>query len=175
MRGETTKLKLQRFMAALGQRVSGPGRIYLTGGATAVLYGWREMTVDIDLKPDPEPPGLFEVLARIKDELDINVELASPDHFIPPVPAWRERSLFIERHGPVDFFHYDPYGQALSKLQRGHDRDLRDVEKFCASGLINCTRLLECFEQIKPGLIRYPAIDPRTFESSVRTFCHERP
>ena len=37
MRSEADKTKLQAFMAALGRRVRGPGRIYLTGGATAVL------------------------------------------------------------------------------------------------------------------------------------------
>jgi hypothetical protein len=56
MRAETDKAKLESFMTALGQRVRGEGRIYLTGGATAVLHGWRPMT--IDLKPDPEPPML---------------------------------------------------------------------------------------------------------------------
>ena len=59
MRAETNRTKLEAFMAALGGRVRGEGCIYLTGGATAVLHGWRAMTIDIDLKPDPEPPGLF--------------------------------------------------------------------------------------------------------------------
>jgi hypothetical protein len=31
------------------------GRIYLTGGATALLYGWRSTTIDVDLKANPEP------------------------------------------------------------------------------------------------------------------------
>src|ERR1022692_734829 len=135
MRAETNRAKLGAFMEALGERVTGPGRIYLAGGATAVLYGWRDMTIDVDLKPDPEPPGLFEALAVLKDELDINVELASPDQFIPAVPGWRERSLFIAVHGLVEFFHYDPYGQALAKLQRGHARDLRDVHSLLQDGL----------------------------------------
>ncbi len=47
--------RLREFMAALGCETSGSGRIYLTGGATALLYGWRPMTVDIDLKADPDP------------------------------------------------------------------------------------------------------------------------
>ena len=171
MRAETTKAKLQMFMAALGNQVHGPGRIYLTGGATAVLHDWRQMTVDVDIKPDPEPLGLFEALAMIKDEIDINVELASPDNFIPAIPGWRERSLFIARHGPVEFFHYDPYGQALSKLQRRHERDLQDVQSLCKSGLVAKPRLREMFAVIKPQLIRYPAIDPASFERAVEEFC----
>ena len=171
MRSETDKTRLQNFMAALGQRVRGPGRIYLTGGATAILHGWRPMTIDVDLKPDPEPAGLFEAIAQLKDELDINVELASPDDFIPEIPGWREGSLFIARHGSLDFYHYDPYGQALSKLQRRHDRDLQDVRCMLRDGLIQTGRLRELFEAIEPALIRYPAIDPASFRAAVLQFC----
>jgi len=170
MRSETNKDKLEKFMVALGERVEGPGRIYLTGGATAVLHEWRTMTIDVDLKADPEPPGFFEALALLKDELDINVELASPDDFIPAIPGWEERSLFIVRHGSVDFFHYDPYGQALSKLQRRHDRDLVDVRALWHKGLIQKDRLWQMFELIEPGLLRYPAIDPASFRNAVLEF-----
>ncbi len=175
MRAETDLAKLKSFMGALGEQVRGSGRIYLTGGATAVLHGWREMTIDIDLKPDPEPPGLFEALAVLKDQLDINVELASPDDFIPAIPGWRERSLFIARYGPLEFYHYDPYGQALSKLQRRHDRDLHDVKSMLRGKLIALDRLREMFTLIKPQLIRYPAIDPVTFEAAVLEFCNANP
>lgn len=173
MRAETNKAKLESFMAALGKRVRGEGRIYLTGGATALLHGWRTMTIDIDLKPDPEPPGLFEAIAHLKNELDINVELASPDDFIPAIPGWRERSLFIARHGSLDFYHYDLYGQALSKLQRRHDRDLRDVRSMLRDGLIRTDKLQEMFNTIEPDLIRYPAVDPASFRASVEKFCDD--
>ncbi len=170
MRAETDRAKLEAFMSALGMRVRGTGRIYLAGGATAVLCGWRSMTIDVDLKPDPELRGFFEALVLLKDELDINVE-ASPDQFIPPIPGWQERSIFIARHGPVDFFHYDFYGQALSKLQRRHDRDLVDVRALRERGLIEKDRLLEMFALIEPALIRYPAIDSATFRNAVMEFC----
>ena len=160
-------------MAALGQRVRGPGTIYLTGGATALLHNWRAMTIDVDLKPDPEPPGLFEALAHLKEALDLNVELACPDQFIPAIPGWRERSLFIGTHGPLQFFHYDLYGQALSKLQRRHARDLPDVRSMVRDGLIQVDRLPEIFTQIEPLLLRYPAVNPAAFRTAVLEFCHE--
>lgn len=171
MRAETNALKLRQFMAALGERVRGQGRIYLTGGATALLRGWRDATIDVDLKPDPEPAGLFEAIAALKDELDLNVELASPDQFIPPLPGWRERSVFIGRHGQVDFFHYDPYSQALAKLQRGHERDLRDVQAMLREGWIQRDRLRELFTAIEPELVRYPGLDAATFRVTVENFC----
>ncbi len=173
MRSEANRQKIETFMAALGKRVQGEGSIYLTGGATAVLHGWRAMTIDVDIKPDPEPRGLFEAIAALKDELDINVELASPDDFIPPLPGWQERSHFIARHGPLQFFHYDPYGQALSKLQRGHDRDYNDVKAMLKDGLIEVGKLRELFVRIEPQLIRYPAIDHASFRAVVEKFCNE--
>ncbi len=74
-------------MEALGKRVGGPGTVYLNGGATALIFGWREKTIDIDIKADPEPQGFFEAIAELKETLDTNVELASPDLFIPELPS----------------------------------------------------------------------------------------
>jgi hypothetical protein len=173
MRLESDKSRIESFMAAMGKQVRGKGRIYLTGGATAVLHGWRAMTIDIDIKPDPEPAGLFEAIALLKDELDVNVELASPDQFIPAVPGWLERSLFIACHGLVEFFHYDPYGQTLAKLQRGHARDLRDIQSFLRDGLVQLDKLRELFCLIEPELIRYPAIDPAAFRAAVARLKNE--
>ena len=173
MRLESEKSKIESFMVAMGKQVRGKGRIYLTGGATAVLHGWRNMTIDIDIKPEPESAGLFEAIALSKDEPDVNVELASPDQLIPALPGWRERSLFIAIHGLIEFLHYDPYGQALAKLQRGHERDLRDIQCFLRDGLIQKDRLRELFHLIEPQLIRHPAIDRAAFRAAVTQFHHE--
>ena len=163
--------KLESLMLAMGRRVKSAGKIYLTGGATALLHGWRTMTVDVDLKADPEPGGFFEAIAVLKDELAVNIELASPSDFIPELPNWRERSLFIARHGLVDFYHYDPYSQALSKLERGHTRDLTDVTAMLHAGLITRDALWQQFLRIESQLIRYPALDPGSFHSVVEAFC----
>jgi hypothetical protein len=165
--------RLREFMEALGRETSGEGRVYLTGGATALLYGWRPMTVDIDLKADPEPSRFFEAIAHLKDSLRINVELASPADFIPELPDWRSRSIFIERCGKIDFYHLDPYSQALSKLSRGHPRDLTDIGAMATAGLIRKDRLLDLFNLIRADLIRYPAIDPPSFTKAVMAFANK--
>ncbi len=138
----------------------GPGRIYLTGGATALLHDWRMMTVGIDLKLDPEPKGIFEAIARIKDEQDVNIELASPADFVPELPGWRERSDFIATHGQVEFYHYDYCGQALFKIERAHERDLNDVSNMIKDGLVKPATLFQLFGAVVGNLIRYPTIDP---------------
>jgi hypothetical protein len=154
-------------MRALGQAARGPGAAYLSGGACAVLLGWRETTLDVDLTFDPEPPGVFDAIARLKDELEINVEIAAPDQFIPPVPGWRERSQLIEVAGPVRFLHYDFHAQALAKIERGHAQDLGDVREMLRRKLVEPAALRRMFEQIRPELRRYPAIDPDVFREKL--------
>jgi hypothetical protein len=41
MRAETDRAKLQAFMASLGKHARGPGRVYLTGGATVRFQPFR--------------------------------------------------------------------------------------------------------------------------------------
>ena len=139
-----------------------------SAGSSAGLVGRRESTVDIDLKLDPEPPGVFAGIARAKDGLDVNIELAAPDDFIPALPGWHERSRFIIRHGPVDYYHYDFHAQALAKIERGHETDLLDVGEMARRGLIRPRRLAELFDAIRPALERYPAVDPPTSREKVR-------
>lgn len=165
--------KVRELMRRLGREATGPGRIYLVGGSSAVLVGWRETTVDIDLKLDPEPAGVFEAIARAKEALSINVELAAPDDFIPPLPGWRERSPFIDRHGSVDYHHYDFYAQALAKLERGHEMDRADVREMGRRGLIRASRLIELYESVEAAMVRYPAIDPPSFRRKVLLMADE--
>ena len=167
-RNPSNNRKVRDFLRFMGAHARG-GRVFLTGGASAVIIGWRDLTVDIDLKLDPEPEGAFEAIARAKEALDMNVELAAPDDFIPALPDWRTRSQFIVRQGTVDFFHYDFYAQALSKIARGYGPDRRDVEAMHRLELIESDRLLHLFEAIEPGLIRYPAIDPQRFRTKVES------
>lgn len=167
MRALTSREKIDRLMTELGRTVRSPGRVYFTGGVSAVLLGWRDTTLDVDLKADPEPDGFFEALPRLKDAVDINIELAAPDDFIPALPGWRDRSQFIAQHGPLGFYHYDFYSQALSKIERNHERDQADVQRMLAGGLVQRDRLLVHFGEIESRLIRFPAIDADALRSRV--------
>lgn len=163
MRRPVDEERIRRFMRELGEEADQEGRLYFTGGATAVLVGWRPSTIDVDIKIEPEADRLFRALPRIKDKLEINVELAAPDQFIPEVPGWKERSSFIVRQGRLSFYHYDFYAQALSKIRRGHALDRQDVREMIGRGLIDREGLRRRFEQIEPQLYRFPAIDPERF------------
>ena len=159
--------RIRAFMRAAGAAAACDGVCYLTGGATAVLTGWRATTIDVDVSLDPEQDELLRELPRIKNELGINVELASPGDFIPLPDDWEGRAVSVAREGLLSFAHFDPYSQALSKLERGHVHDLEDVEAMKRLGLVVPERLHELFEEIEPELYRFPAIAPPTFRAAV--------
>jgi hypothetical protein len=167
MRRPVDAERIRSFMRELGGEAERDLRLYFTGGATAVLFGWRSSTLDVDIKVDPESDRIFRALPRIKEKLEINIELAAPDQFIPAVPGWEERSAFIAREGRLSFYHYDFYSQALSKIQRGHEQDRGDVRQMLDRGLIDRDELRRRFEQIEPQLYRFPAIDPAGFRQAL--------
>jgi hypothetical protein len=85
-------------------------------------------------------------------------------------PGWRERSLFAGREGRLSFRHFDPYSQALAKLERGHSQDVDDVRAMLERGLIEMPQIRSSFSEIEPELFRFPAIDPSDFRQSVDAF-----
>jgi Nucleotidyltransferase of unknown function (DUF6036) len=155
--------RIRRFMRALGEEARAETRLYFTGGATAVIEGWRDSTVDLDLKMVPDRDEIFRAIPKLKERLLINVELASPADFIPVRGGWEDRSPFITREGPLAFHHFEWCAQVLSKIERGHQQDLEDVAAFLGRGLVTRPELAEYFTEIEPALFRYPALDPAAF------------
>lgn len=167
MRQLADSSRIEQFMRELGRAVDVDGRIYLTGGATAVLHGWRDTTIDVDIKLIPDRDEILREIPRLKEKLNLNVELAAPSDFIPVPEGWQDRSPLITREGKLSFHHFDPVAQALSKVERGHSQDIRDVHKMIAAGLVNPADALIQFEAIEPELYRFPAIDPASFRKTV--------
>lgn len=154
-----TRETLLAFLRRLGAAADTPGRCFLTGGASALLEGWRRTTVDIDLHFDPEPAGVFEAIPGLKRDLGVNVKLAAPFHFVPVPAGWADRSPAVGQFGRLEVHHFDFIGQALAKLARGFARDLEDVQAMLARGFITPAGLRHAFEEVQPLLVRYPALD----------------
>jgi len=159
-------------MEAFARAASRPTTIYLVGGTTAVLLGWRESTVDVDFVVQPEDDALLRALPALKDSLAVNLELASPLDFIPVPEGWEDRSPFVRQIGDVSFRHFDPYAQVLAKLERGHAQDLTDAREMLTRGMVDRARLREYFDLIEPRLYRFPAIDAPSFRRAVESFLH---
>jgi hypothetical protein len=163
MRELADAARIRHLMRGLGAEAAEDGAVYLTGGATAVLVGWRASTVDVDILPVPEQESVLRAVPRLKDELRVNVELASPRDFIPVPAGWEDRSVFAAREGRLTFYHFDPYSQVLAKVERNHDQDLVDIRAMIERDLVDAARALKYLTEIEPELYRYPAIDPSAF------------
>lgn len=145
----------------MGDAAREPATAFLAGGSTAVLLGWRDSTIDIDLKLVPDSDALLRAVPRLKEELEVNVELASPDLFIPVPPGWEGRSPWETAQGLLTVRHFDLTAQALAKLERGHARDLDDVRALLDRGLVGREKLMSFLGAVEDELYRFPAIDPR--------------
>jgi hypothetical protein len=75
MRGLADKAHIAQFMRALGRAAKSEGRVYLTGGATAVLHGWRESAIDVDIKVVPDNDELLREIPRLKAGIESASEI----------------------------------------------------------------------------------------------------
>lgn len=167
MRPAVDEDRIRELARRLARVARTPVRIYLTGGSTAVLEGWRATTIDVDLRFEPDADELLRELPALKEYLNVNIELASPPDFIPELPGWRERSPLAFREGNVEVHHFDLYSQALAKIERGFEQDIDDVRTMIQRGHVEPARLRELYDAIEPELYRYPAIDPPVFRQKV--------
>ena len=160
MRRELTREALRELMEELA-RTAPPQesfRVYIVGGATAVLSGWRAATIDADLYADRDQ--VFRDVQGIKQRLRLNIELVRPEHFVPPLAGSAERHLHIDRVGNIDFYHYDPYAQLLSKIVRGFRKDLLDAEEFLNCGMVDPAKFRQLVDAIpESAYAKYPNLD----------------
>ena len=171
MRDELTSNLLRSLMKEIA-RTAPRGRtyrVYLVGGGTAVLVGWRSSSVDAGLFSEEE--SVFHDIQAIKERLNVNVEFARPEHFVPALPASESRHVFIETLGKVSYYHYDPYAQVLAKIVRGFERDLDDARHFVRSGMVETRLLRNLVEQIPPSAYsRYPPLSRGAVAQAVEEF-----
>lgn len=173
MRERVDRARIRAFMRALAEATRRPLQVYLVGGATAVLEGWRDSTLDVDLRLGEDSDAVLRAIPGIKERLNLNVELASPADFIPIRAGWEDRSPFVAQEGSITFRHFDLYAQALAKIERGHNTDRGDVAQLIGRGLVDRQQLQEYFDAIEPDLYRFPAIDPASFRQAVEAVTSE--
>jgi hypothetical protein len=144
-------------------------RVYLVGGGTAVLEGWRESSIDADLFAKED--DIFRDVQAIKERLQLNVELVRPEDFVPALEGSDTRHVFIETVGRVSFYHYDPYAQLLSKIVRGFARDLVDAKALVTSGMVDADRFRKLVAGIPDSAYsKYPRLSPHAVRTAVDDF-----
>lgn len=171
MREEVTREYLVLLMKELARRAPRRGayRVYFMGGGTAVYLGWRRSSIDVDLYSDHEI--VFRDIQEIKERLNINIEFARPEEFVPPLPRTAQRHVFIDTIGTITFYHYDPYAQVFSKVARGFQRDLGDAREFIRSGMVDPRKLRALVAGLPDSAFaKYPSLSRDGIEKAIESF-----
>lgn len=176
MRHSLTRDDLDALMAELAHTAPHQGsfRVYFVGGGTAVYLGWRDSTIDADLHADDD--RVFHDIQAIKERLEINIEFARPEQFVPPLTGTADRHVLIQTVGRVSFYHYDPYAQLLSKVVRGFGRDLGDATTLVDAGMVDMQRFNALVEAIPDSTYaKYPRLSAKAVRDAVDAFTEAFP
>jgi len=167
MRPNVDKARIEDFLRNLGRIFRKPGRLYLVGGAALVHLGVRSgFTQDIDVEIAGSNSGdMFAAIRGLVEQMNINVEFASPRDFIPLPSQWEMHARYIGRYGSIDVFYFDFYSIALSKIDRGNTRDISDVKLLLGQNIITLPELDTAYEEVlaQMGKGTYARLDPQRF------------
>jgi hypothetical protein len=169
VREPVERAKILRFLEVLGRRLHRPVRFYLVGGSIFVDLGLRGTTVDLDYVVQSDEQDAIEeferLVPRLKNELKINLKPASPADFLPLPDDVLAHSRYVRSFGNVHVYYFDLASTVISKVARGAERDLGDVEAMVRAGEVSWTEVQARWQQVrgsKRGWIRY---DPVTIEA----------
>lgn len=162
MRQRVDRARLRQFLRALGRRVRRPVRFYLVGGTVLIDLDLRATTLDVDFVAEADDPRalaeLEQAIRGLKEELDINVEPASPADFLPIPPTALARSRYVDRFGPLSVYYYDIASLVIAKAARALERDLDDVERLVHAGEVDWQDVEDTWREVRSsptGWLRY--------------------
>ncbi len=156
--GTVSQKELKKLFKNIDAKLTAIIDIYIIGGASAILgYNVIKETNDVDLDGgiDSEFNRIF--LAEAK-KLKLDLHLSSKGVFSPPE---NYRARMIEETFPkkkLRVWYLDQYDLAISKIDRGIEKDLEDLKRVHAKSPFEVSRLVEIFnsEYIKVSAIGNP-------------------
>lgn len=145
-----SKQRVLEFLESLGKRYPKTETLSLLGGSAMLLLGSPRETLDIDYVGSDIHKNEFQnALEEIAADFDLDTKAVPIDQFIPLPEGNEQRKIHIGQFGKVTVYVLDPYSIALSKIDRGSDRDFDDIIFLIQNNLIT----MEGLEQItKDGL-----------------------
>jgi Nucleotidyltransferase of unknown function (DUF6036) len=163
-----TTLALEKLFKKIGERISSPVIFYLLGGSALCLLGSSRETLDVDCEIEGLSREIDQDFKRIAEELNLDLEFTPLGEFIPLPPEAEKRRRFVGRFGKVEVYIFDLYSIALSKIARGFESDLEDVQFLLDQKLIEWKTLEEYFKVILPQA-KETDINPVEFKQYFQT------
>ena len=158
-----TAQALEQFFKRLGEEISAPTKFFLVGGSALCLLGSPRETLDIDYFIEGETDEAEQGLKELSIELKLDLESVPIKEFIPLPPGAEARRRFVGKFGQVEVYIFDLYSIALSKIARGFEPDLEDVEFMLKENLISWEELETDYRSILPEA-HTADINPKEFK-----------
>jgi hypothetical protein len=155
-----TKVDLEKLFSRIDARLKKNIEIYIIGGAAAILgYNVMKETNDVDLdgRIDSEFQKLFDEEVK---SLKLVLHLSSSGVFTPP-DGYRERTKFEDfPKKKLRVRYLDQYDLAISKIDRGLEKDYEDIRRIHQKSPFDRERLIEIFnnEYIRVSSLGNPRI-----------------
>lgn len=152
--------QIHTFLTKLGERYPHPAQLVLLGGSALCLLGSPRPTVDIDyVGDDLKKNELQKTMEELASEMGLDVEAVPIDRFIPLPADGHKRNLYVNKFRKIEVSILDPYGIALSKLDRGFDTDIDDIVFLIQQGLVEMDNLEQIMQDALPNARKFD-IDP---------------
>jgi type II secretory pathway component PulJ len=134
--------------------------------------GLRGATLDIAYvasADDPADLAELETLIRtLKNELDVNVEPASPGDFLPVPRSVLERSRYVGRQGRLETYYDHLPTQVIAKVARGLEQDFNDAERLITAGEVTWPDVEATWQEIKASRTGWLRYEPEEIEQRLK-------
>ena len=146
-----TRQYVQEFLERLGSRYPKKETLSLLGGSAMLMLGSLRETMDIDYVGDDIHKNEFQIIVEeVARELNLETEAVPIDRFIPLPEGSEKRKINIGQFGRITAYIFDPYSIALSKLDRGSDRDMDDLVFLIRNNHIHAEELERILKEALP-------------------------
>jgi hypothetical protein len=137
-----TSEQIHLFLTELALRYTNPATIILLGGGALCLLGSERPTADIDyVGDDIYKDELQQAIEQLANDIGLIIDPVPISQFVPIPADADKRRIPVGRFGEITAYVLDPYMIALSKLDRGFESDLEDIQFLLRGNLISIEQL----------------------------------
>ena len=144
--GAITVKQLEELFRRIDARLKKKINIFVIGGASAILgYNVTKATNDVDIEGsiDEELNTIFSEEAK---KLKMDLYLSSRGGVFFPPDGYRSRLKFKDfPKNNLRVWYLDKYDLAISKIERGLEKDYEDIERVHAKSSFELDRLIHIF------------------------------
>lgn len=143
--GKITQKDLENLFTQVDKRLLKKAELYIIGGAAAVIgYNVSKFTEDIDLDTSIDEE-IALIVSEQAQKMGLDLYLSAKGVFFPP-DGYRERMKFKDFPARnLRVYYLGQYDLAISKIDRGYQKDMDDIQAVHERFPYDLNELIEIF------------------------------